>query len=97
LDCKRGTSTNTNSLSLNIEKNVWLFTTLPQIKYKTTSIGGRQKRLVFDGVSTNKVTGTKLFGIVIDEHLTWTQYANLIDNKIAKKFRRKNQWPNYNP
>lgn len=39
---------------------------------------------MIDGVTIKQVTNTKLLGIVIDQHLTWSQHIILIANKVDK-------------
>src|SRR6218665_1597493 len=71
-----------NRLSLNLDKtNFIVFHTS---KKNLNSSNVVLNEIVIDGVTIKQVSNSKFFGVIIDEHLTWSHHINFVANKVAK-------------
>ena len=68
-----------NKLSLNIEKTCYI-----TFRSKTSKVKVDRHNLKIDGVTINRMTQTKLLGVVLDEHLTFKQHIEQLISKLKK-------------
>ena len=70
-----------NKLSLNVEKTKYSFFHKAS---KKDDILLRPPKLIINNYEIQRKECIKFLGFLLDQHLTWKEYINLTENKIAK-------------
>ena len=70
-----------NKLSLNVDKTVFMVFTSARKKYDVNAVTSKIK---FDNKPILQVSTTKFLGVHINEHLSWVNHINQVENKISK-------------
>ena len=70
-----------NKLSLNVEKTKYSFFRRPSKKDDTPLC---LPKLIINNYEIQRKECIKFLGFLLDQHLTWKEYINLTENKIAK-------------
>lgn len=66
-----------NKLSLNIDKTHYMIFSLKKTKYTSNDV-------LINGKVIKQVKMTKFLGVILDEHLNWSDHVNMISKKIAR-------------
>ena len=70
-----------NKLSLNVRKTNYIFF---HKKRKKDDIPLKLPELLINNNRIDRVNSTKFLGIILNEHLSWENHINIIENKISK-------------
>ena len=70
-----------NKLSLNVDKTKCTFF---HKKSKSDDIPLKLPDLCINNINICREKSMKFLGVLLDDHLTWTNHINLIENKISK-------------